>query len=125
MARIWLLLVLTPVSCLLQTDEGRLRAPFLTETFCVEVAGGAPGAVRRTRGSGVPGASPAWGSGCRSGTLGPGARHRWDTGAGWRGRPLSSDCHRRLGGRRAWETMVRGELCPRHVHTLQSQPPDA
>lgn len=63
MARIWLLLVLTPVSCLLQTDEGRLRAPFLTETFCVEVAGGAPGAVRRTRGSGVPGASPARGLG--------------------------------------------------------------
>lgn len=124
MARIWLLLVLTPVSCLLQTDEGRLRAPFLTETFCVEVAGGAPGAVRRTPAPVCPVPPPrgVW-------------VQEWHLGT-WSSAPLG---HR---GGLAWptpelrlspppgrekgvETMVRGELCPRHVHTLQSQPPDA
>lgn len=46
MAPMWLLLVLTPVSCLLETDEGRHCVSLLTQTFGAEFAVGSPGAGR-------------------------------------------------------------------------------
>lgn len=126
MAPIWLLLLLTPASCLLRTHEGRHRLSFLTWA-CVESPEGRLGLCEMTHGFRRARHPPAVGAGCRSGTLGPGARRRPDTGrvgvAPLCRRPSSSDCPRGSWGGRGGASLVRGALCPREPHVLPSQPP--